>query len=175
MEEQLVINMKELVISLFAKIPGLSEGYCLQPMWQMLPEIQELNQLEIDAFNTALDEYVKSGILELKVSKNAAKDELITITKMGVELITKNKLLAKKNKEKSLQNISIGSLNAENVQLGNENIMNVNVTPDEFVALLTALTAKPEAEKTSIFSILTDLVKTGVSVGELLIKLKALL
>ena len=175
MNEQLVTNMKELLISLFAKMPGLSEGYCLAPMWNMMPEIEELNQLEIDAFNVALEECIDSGIIALKVSKNARKDELITITRAGVELITSNKMQAKEDKDKESQNISIGSLNAENVQLGNENVMNINVTPDEFVVLLKTLTKKPEAEKTSIFSILSDLVKTGVSVGELVIKLKALL
>jgi len=175
MKEQLVTNMKALLLSLFAKMPGLSEGYCLAPMWQMMTEIQELNQLEIDAFNVALDECIDSGIIELKESKSSRKEELITITRAGVELITNNKLRAKEEKNKESQNISIGSLNAENVQLGNENVMNINVTPDEFVVLLKTLTTKPEAEKTSIFSILSDLVKTGVSVGGLLIKLKALL
>lgn len=172
MEEQLAVNMKDLILTMFTKIPGLREGYCLQPRWFMLPEIMNLNELEKNALEAAFDKLSEEGIIEITDNNNAMGAK-IAITNAGVELITKNKLKGDEVKDKG--SINIGNLHADNVQVGNENTMNINITPDEFIGLLETLNTKPEPEKRSIFNKLADFVKSGLSIGELIIKLKGLL
>lgn len=65
--------------------------------------------------------------------------------------------------------INISSLNAQNVQVGNENTMNVNITPEEFVDALNRIQQDPEKARSSL-SQLNELVKKGLSFGETVAK-----
>ena len=67
------------------------------------------------------------------------------------------------------QEVSIGSVNAENVQIGNANTMNINVTPEEFVDALSRLVENPEKSR-SIIEEMTSYLKQGLSIGELVKK-----
>lgn len=66
----------------------------------------------------------------------------------------------------SSSHISIGSLNAQNVQVGNENNMNISITAEQFANALSSLANKPPEESKSIVEKVASLVATGASVAE---------
>jgi len=66
-------------------------------------------------------------------------------------------------------NLNIESLNAHNVQVGDQNTMNVNVTPMEFIGALKKMQRDPEKAK-SVISQLNDLAKQGLSFGQTIAK-----
>ena len=167
MEKQLVLNMKRLILEMFSEIPGLREGYCLPPRWFLSEKIVRLNQMEKEALQVALNQLEKEGIIKINGSK-------ISITKNGIEYLTKLKC-EETNIKDNIHTINITNLQASHVQVGNENIMNINLTPDEFLHLLKLLDSKSDSEKKSIFEKLSSFVKSGLSLGELLMKMKELL
>ena len=61
--------------------------------------------------------------------------------------------------------ISIGSVNANNVQVGNQNTMNTGVTAEQFIKALTAFNAKTEPEKKSIMDKVLSVVSAGADVA----------
>ena len=65
----------------------------------------------------------------------------------------------------SSRQLSIGSLSAQNVQVGDGNTMNVKITPDEFVNALSKMQKNPEKAK-SVLSQLSDYAKEGLSLGQ---------
>lgn len=65
--------------------------------------------------------------------------------------------------------LNIGSLSAQNVQLGDGNTMNVNITPQEFIDALERMQKDPEKAK-SVLSQLNDLAKQGLSFGQTVAK-----
>jgi hypothetical protein len=65
--------------------------------------------------------------------------------------------------------LNIGSLNAQNVQVGDQNTMNVNITPQEFIEALEKLQKDPEKAK-SVLSQLNDFAKQGLSFGQTVAK-----
>jgi hypothetical protein len=66
----------------------------------------------------------------------------------------------------SNSHISIGSLNAQNVQVGNENNMNISITAEQFANALSSLASKPPAESKSIVEKVASYVATGATVAE---------
>ena len=66
----------------------------------------------------------------------------------------------------SSSHISIGSLNAQNVQVGNENKMNISITAEQFANALSSLADKPPAESKSIVEKVASFVATGATVAE---------
>ena len=66
----------------------------------------------------------------------------------------------------SSSHISIGSLNAQNVQVGNENNMNISVTAEQFANALSSLADKPPAESKSIVEKVASFVATGATVTQ---------
>ena len=66
-------------------------------------------------------------------------------------------------------NLNIGSLNARNVQVGDQNTMNVNITPEDFIGALKKMQNDPEKAKSVIFQ-LNDLAKQGLSFGHTVAK-----
>jgi hypothetical protein len=76
--------------------------------------------------------------------------------------------------DKPTSHFSISALNAHNVQVGNENTMNVNVTPDQFLAALENMQNNPKKAK-SILSTLSEELKKGLSIGETIAKFIALI
>ncbi len=69
----------------------------------------------------------------------------------------------------SSRQLNIGSLKAQNVQVGDGNTMNVNITPDEFVNALSKMQKDPEKAK-SVLSQLNDYAKQGLSLGQTIAK-----
>lgn len=69
----------------------------------------------------------------------------------------------------SSRQLNIGSLNAQNVQVGDGNTMNVNITPDEFVNALSKMQKNPEKAE-SVLSQLNDYAKQGLSLGQTIAK-----
>jgi len=65
--------------------------------------------------------------------------------------------------------INISSLSGQNVQVGDGNTMNVNITPEEFLSALNKMHQNPEKAKTDL-SKLHEYVKMGVSLGETITK-----
>ena len=173
MVEQLVPNMKRLILEMFSKIPGLKEGYCLPPRWFPSDKIIRLNQIEKEALEVALNQLEEEGIIKIDNTR-LPTDLKVCITKNGIEYLTKLNF-EETNIKNNTHTINIANLQASHVQVGNENIMNINLTPDEFLHLLKLLDAKSYDEKKSIFEKLSSLVKSGLSLGELLIKMKELL
>jgi len=74
----------------------------------------------------------------------------------------------------SSKQFNIGSLNAQNVQVGDQNTMNVNITPEEFIAALEKMQKDPEKAK-SVLSRLNDFAKQGLSLGQTVVKLIGLM
>ena len=66
----------------------------------------------------------------------------------------------------SSSHISIGSLNAQNVQVGNENNMNISITAEQFANALASLANKPPEESKSIVEKVASLVATGATIAE---------
>ncbi|WP_234263680.1 RIP homotypic interaction motif-containing protein [Hydrogenophaga sp. NFH-34] len=66
----------------------------------------------------------------------------------------------------SNSHISIGSLNAQNVQVGNENSMNISITAEQFANALSSLASKPPEESKSIVEKVASCVATGATVAE---------
>lgn len=173
MDNQLIVKMENLILGMFESMLGLRKGYCLPTRWRLKPKIIGLNLLEQDALANAFNELSDRGIIE--ISDNGSMGEKISITKSGVQHITENKLKGKEMKKNSSNHINISTLKADHVQVGNQNTMNINITPDEFVSLLERLNKKTESEKASVFSKLRDIVKSGTTVMELFGKLKELM
>ncbi len=169
MNDELVRKMKAIVLDMFSAMPGLNEGFCLPPRWYLHNEIIHLNQLEKDALETAFNELSYSGIID--ISESGAMGQKISITALGLSHITKNKMKADTMNESSNQ-INITELHADNVQVGSENIMNINLTPDEFISLMEKVSRKPEKEKTSIFDKLKSAAKSGASIMSIIGKMK---
>lgn len=69
------------------------------------------------------------------------------------------------NPRSSNSHISIGSLSAKNVQVGNENSMNINITAEEFANALSSLASKPTEERKSIVEKISSLVGAGATVA----------
>jgi len=173
MEKQLVLNMKRLILEMFSEIPGLREGYCLPPRWFLSEKIIRLNQMEKEALEVALNQLEEEGIIKIENTALPTGPK-ISITKNGIEYLTKLKF-EETNIKNNTYAINITNLQASHVQVGNENIMNINLTPDEFLHLLKLLDSKSDSEKKSIFERLSSFVKSGLSLGELLMKMKELL
>lgn len=74
----------------------------------------------------------------------------------------------------SKSHISIGSLNAQNVQVGNENNMNISITAEQFANALSSLANKPPEEAKSIVERVSSFVATGATVAEAVAKLVGL-
>ena len=70
--------------------------------------------------------------------------------------------------------VNIGSVNAQNVQVGNENTINFNVTPEQFVEALNKMNKDSKKSK-SVLKQLNSYVKKGVGMGELIKKLVTLI
>lgn len=70
--------------------------------------------------------------------------------------------------------ININSLTAHNVQVGNENTMNINITPEQFVEALSAL-IKNQKKANSIIDELSSYLKKGVSLAEVIAKFVTLM
>lgn len=86
-----------------------------------------------------------------------------------VKGINFDKWEASMNPESASNQINISSLNAQNVQVGKGNTMNVNVTPEEFLSALNTMQQDPEKAK-SVLSELYGYVKNGLSFGETVAK-----
>ena len=67
--------------------------------------------------------------------------------------------------------ISIGTLNSQQTQVGNQNTINVNVTPQELLDMLTKLTEKKPEEQKTIIQKISQFVSDGTGLGEVLVKL----
>jgi len=74
----------------------------------------------------------------------------------------------------SNSHISIGSLNAQNVQVGNENNMSINITAEQFANALSSLANKQPEEAKSIVEKISSFVATGATVAEAVTKLVGL-
>jgi hypothetical protein len=74
----------------------------------------------------------------------------------------------------SNSHISIGSLNAQNIQVGNENNMNISITAEQFANALSSLANKPPEETKSIVEKVSSFVATGATVAEAVAKLVGL-
>ena len=70
------------------------------------------------------------------------------------------------NPRSSNSHINIGSLNAQNVQVGNENNMSIDITAQQFANALNSLASKPQEEAKSIVEKVSSLVATGATVVE---------
>lgn len=66
----------------------------------------------------------------------------------------------------SNSHISIGSLNAQNVQVGNDNNMSISITAEQFANALSSLANKPPEEAKSIVEKVSSFVATGATVVE---------
>ena len=71
----------------------------------------------------------------------------------------------KMNPQTNNGGFSIGTLNAGNVQVGNQNTMNNGVSADQFVKALETFNGKPEAEKKSIMDKVLAVVSAGADVA----------
>lgn len=171
MQEQLNIKMKKLILDMFKSIPNLQENYCLSPRWQMTDSILNLNSVEKEALVNAINELEANEILTISENKMGSN---IAITKKGIKYITLNKLEEEKMNSQN-NNISIGTVNADNLQVGNDNQMNINLTPTELIDLIEKITKKPEKEQKTIFSKLLTLAKDGLSTVGIINKLKDLI
>ncbi len=78
------------------------------------------------------------------------------------------------NSGNSSRQLNIGSLNAQNVQVGDQNTMNVNITPEEFIDALERMQNEPEKAK-SVLSQLNDFAKQGLSFGQTIAKFVGLM
>ncbi|WP_275288633.1 RIP homotypic interaction motif-containing protein [Halomonas elongata] len=80
----------------------------------------------------------------------------------------------KMNPGDSGSHLNIESLNAQNVQVGDQNTMNVNITPEEFIDALERMQNDPEKAK-SVLSQLNDFAKQGLSFGQTVAKFVGLM
>jgi len=172
MKTKLNLKMRKLILDMFKSIPGLQENYCLPPRWYLNDKIIKLNTIEKEALDNAIDELEDEGILT--VSQNSM-GVTIAITAKGIEYITLNKLEEEEMNSTNNNHINIDTVNAENLQVGNDNQMYVNITPNEFIELIEKITTKPKEEQKTIFKKLADFAKNGLSTINLINKLKDLL
>ena len=72
---------------------------------------------------------------------------------------------AKMNPQTNNGGISINTVNADKVQVGNQNTMNAGITAEQFIKALTAFSGKTEPEKKSIMDKVLATVSTGADVA----------
>lgn len=108
-----------------------------------------------------MDELEKSDFANFKEAPNG----MFRITK-GVDF---DKWESKMNPNYSGSRLKIESLKAQNVQVGNQNTMYVNITPEEFIDALERMQNNPEKAK-SVLSELNDFAKQGLSFGQTVAK-----
>jgi len=70
---------------------------------------------------------------------------------------------------------NIGSINANNLQVGNQNQMTVNVDPAQVISALSALISKRPEDAKSIVDKLGGYVKSGATIAEVLAKFVSLM
>ena len=75
------------------------------------------------------------------------------------------------NSPQSNAQISIGSLNAQHVQVGNDNSMNINITAEQFANALSLLAQKESEEANSIAEKISSFVANGATMVEAVAKL----
>lgn len=72
---------------------------------------------------------------------------------------------AKMNPQTNNGGFSIGSVNANHVQVGNQNTMNTGITAEQFIKALTAFSVKTEPEKKSIMDKILATASAGADVA----------
>ena len=127
------------------------------------------------SINNYLDD-VHKVLDELEASKYIRCEQMPNKAYRFVKGIDFEEWVKVMNPKQNNNPINIREFKAKNVQIGNQNSMVVNVTPDEFVAALTKLIEnKSKKSQQSIIEKLSNYVKTGVSFGKLVAKLVALI
>jgi len=144
---------------------------------EALPDNKALMSWDLQiAFQNASGEELSDYLPELQ----EAVDELEKRKQIRVEMLQNNssfrivkglqfdELISNSNNQ-----INISALTAENVQVGNKNIMNIGVSSEEFIEALKAISNDTDKSKTVIGE-LTDYAKKGVGLAETISKFIAL-
>jgi uncharacterized protein YecA (UPF0149 family) len=175
---------------LLAKLKNVGEVYQLNEIikkviYNKLSSIPDKKALLFPdlqiAFHNGTGKSLSDYLEELKkIADELEADQFAKFEKLpsGMPRILKgvnfNKWSSIMNPKRTNSQINISSFNANNVQVGNENTMNVGVTPEEFVEALKSLTKEPEKAK-SIIDQLSGYVKEGVGIADAVTKFMALI
>ncbi len=116
-----------------------------------------MKSLEDNVFVVLMPEFIEAVDLELL--------ELILHRNYNDFLKNRN-ITPKKEKVMPQNHISIASLTAQNVQVGNENKMDIGITADQFANALSSLISKPPEESQSIVEKIFSRVAMGATVAE---------
>lgn len=160
--------MKEKIKKIiFNKLSELSSNQAL-----LLPDLQiafqnatgkSLNE-HLEIVQAAVDELESAEYARLETGSRMPRIlKGVDFDKWGEDLNSKN----------SGSNLHIGSVNAQNVQLGDSNMMNINITPEEFVRALAEMQRQPERAK-SVLNEINEHVKSGLNLGQTIAKFTAL-
>ena len=113
--------------------------------------------------NQIIDELVEGKVIRYEIASNS----MLVIWKS----INFDKLESAMNSPQSNAQISIGSLNAQHVQVGNDNSMNINITAEQFANALSLLAQKESEEANSIAEKISSFVANGATMVEAVAKL----
>lgn len=153
---------------LFTKLASLSDKKVL--LW---PDLQiAFEQATGHSINDYLDD-VQATADELEVAGYVRFDQLPNGMPRIVKGIDFDKWADKMDPSSSSNQINISSLNVQNMQVGDGNTMNVNITPEEFLNALNKMQRNPE-KTPSLLSQLNEQVKKGLTFGETVAKFIAL-
>ncbi len=153
---------------LFTKLASLPDEKAL--LW---PDLQiAFEQATGHSINGYLND-VQAVADELEEAGYARFDKLPNGMPRIVKGIDFDKWANAMDPSSSSSQINISSLNVQNMQVGDGNTMNVNITPEEFLNALNKMQKDPE-KAPSLLSQLNEQVKKGLSFGETVVKFIAL-
>lgn len=112
----------------------------------------------LDIFENVINELNNEKVVRFEKAPNG-----MPIMRKGINF---DVLASSMNPRSSNSHISIASLNAQNVQVGNENNMNISITAEQFANALSSLANKPPAESKSIVEKVASCVATGATVAQ---------
>ncbi len=169
MQDKLLLKVKEI---LFKSVKELADSRVL-PYDDAKNKIYLYftNNLGKHDFNEVI-KYVDQALKEL-IEKEYLNYRQEGFGPYAYYIITKgldfNKGIAEmENKNES--NFNIQNLTATNIQVGNNNVQNVNYTAEEFIESLVNFEQKTSEERKSILSKISESIKDGASLGNAISK-----
>lgn len=157
-------------------------GLFLSENWIKMASVTSFPSIAEDLKKVSLTNEIKS--IKYKSIINILNEILNSIRNSDIEkfndgidiLINEIKKIDKDREmnEETQGQVNISNLHAENVQVGHQNKMNVNITPAEFIQILEKFNHQPKEKRASIINQMIDFAKSSNSVVSLISELKDL-
>ena len=173
MKEKILLQIKKNLLKTLKNLPDNKR----LPYTNFLDDthLYFINTLGINDFpkvknyvNESLKEVREKGYVNIINNGYTERDFIIT---KGFDFDEWIMEMENKNESK----IHINNVSGTNIQVGNNNIQNIDYTAEDFIKTLVEFEKKSSEEKKSIISQLTELTKKGVDLAEIISKFSSIL